>query len=180
MRQPKRPPMFRPDGTIEIRLTKGRVAVIDACDAHLAQHNWRVQISPSGTAYALRVEGGRVIMLHREVLGLPPGRTPQTDHRDGDGLNCRRGNLRPSTPLMNARNNRPQRNNTSGHLGVSWAKRKRRWRVTLGRKVVGMFKTLEDAVEARLAAERAEWGVQPRRAGAHALGADPNPTGYGD
>lgn len=181
MRELIRPPVFREDGTIEIQLTQGRVAIIDAQDAHLAQHNWRLQVSKYGTAYAVRCHAAGYRLLHREVLGLPPGAIPPVDHEDGDGLNCRRGNLRISTPLENARNKRgPQRNNTSGHAGVSWSKRHKKWVVTLGSKRIGRFSDILDAVDARLKAEAEEWGIQPRRMEAFFREFDPDPTGYGN
>lgn len=163
-----RPPVVRPDGTIEIQLTKGYVAIIDAEDAHLAQHNWAARVDPTnGKVYAGRTPrpttGAKKIWLHREVLQTD---APMVDHRDGDTLNCRRANLREADAVINGRNITLPKTNTSGHLGVF--KVKNRWRASIGRTFLGSFVTIEEAVAARLAAERELWGVQPRRAEAHA------------
>lgn len=55
------------------------------------------------------------VKLHHTVLG----RKEVTDHRDGDKLNNRRGNLRPCTYAGNNRNSKIPKNNTSGYKGVS-------------------------------------------------------------
>src|SRR5215475_14564182 len=80
------------------------VAVIDAEDAErvLARH-WTLHVHQrSGVHYAREV-GLKGIMLHRFILGLPrtPGLNDKVDHKDGDGLNCRRSNLRVVTNIQN-------------------------------------------------------------------------------
>lgn len=166
----KRPPVFREDGTIELQLTRGMVAVIDAVDAHLAAFNWSYMLTSSGNHYAVRTrsrreDGPHTILLHREIFGLGPGRDPEVDHSDGDGLNCRRKNLRVGTTTENLRNRRLGRNNTSGHVGVRWDGYG--WVATLGNARLGRFASLEEAVGARLKAEREQWGIHPQRAAAH-------------
>ncbi|MCO1498261.1 HNH endonuclease, partial [Limosilactobacillus reuteri] len=58
--------------------------------------------------------------LHQQIAGAPPGAI--TDHRDGDGLNNRRANLRPATAVQNGYNCAKYKNNTSGVKGVSFHK----------------------------------------------------------
>ncbi len=64
---------------------------------------------------------GYRMLMHRFVLGLPP-RYPQVDHRDRNGLNNTRANLRISTVSQNAANTGPSRlaEKKSVYRGVSW------------------------------------------------------------
>ncbi len=84
-------------------------------------HAWRLLRRP-GKSYARR-RGPRpeaqTIYLHRVILGLPPGRAPQVDHIDGDGLNNLEDNLRLATPSQNLANMPPRRGTTSAFKGVS-------------------------------------------------------------
>jgi hypothetical protein len=50
-----------------------------------------------------------------------------TDHRDGNGLNNQRHNLRICTAKENGRNQRINSVNTSGYKGVSWKKDQHKW-----------------------------------------------------
>ena len=98
---------------IEIKLTKGYTAIIDDVDADLAKRRWRS--FPHGqTVYA---RGSRrkndvesVTSLHRTILARKLGRAlahgEVTDHLNGNGLDCRRDNLRVATVRQNSRNKR--------------------------------------------------------------------------
>lgn len=156
---------------IRIPLTQGFVAIIDDQDAHLAEHKWYAQRDPCGQVYARRWDGkkdGKQVAkrLHREVLGVSD-QHQIVDHIDGDGLNCRRANLRLATPKDNARNlGRPRRDNqTSPFLGVTARHGKFRARIRHDGKLVqiGTFATAEEANAARLAYEARAWG-EPLRA----------------
>lgn len=114
-----------------ITLTKGYEAVIDAVDVPLVDgFNWKSFVKKH-TVYAVRTERighgkRRTVLLHRVIMGDPAGL--QVDHRDGDGLNDRRFNLRNATRSQNLQNQRTGDNNTSGFKGVSWCKRDGKWR----------------------------------------------------
>lgn len=157
---------------INIQISESLFAIVDDRDAHLAEYRWGAMFTKHGKVYARRVESGKTILLHRQVLGLTEG-DPLVDHLDGDGLNCTRENLVKSDYVLNARN-RPgaQRNNlSSGHLGVNIHKKTGEWEVRIrvrGRRIwIGRFKKLDDAVDARLKAEKKYWGVVPQRVSAH-------------
>lgn len=98
----------------------------------------------------------RTICLHRVILGAPEGLL--VDHRNGDGLDNRRGNLRLATPSENQQNRTraPVANKSSGIRGVSWHKWNRKWiaYLTVDRKrlTLGRFETLESAAAAVAAA----------------------------
>jgi hypothetical protein len=108
----------------EIPLTKGYVALVDDEDyARCVRIEWRAYVEKRAdgsikNVYAYRRGRGNTLALHRFILGVDD-REIQVDHRDRNGLNCRRGNLRAATESQNQANRGPQRNNTSGFKGVT-------------------------------------------------------------
>ena len=117
---------IRIDGVLAfITLTKGYEAVIDVADVPLvAGYNWYALVMPR-TVYAARNDRSgpkkRNVFMHRVILGEPEGL--QTDHKDGNGLNNTRDNLREATISQNGSNRRIGCNNTSGYKGVRSHKR---------------------------------------------------------
>jgi hypothetical protein len=85
--------------------------------------------------------------------------TLQIDHIDGNRSNNAWANLREATMKQNMENKKRNRNNTSGHSGVSWHKTSKKWLARLGhnqnRIFLGYFESFEDAVQANIA-KRAE------------------------
>lgn len=144
----------------EIQLTNGGVALVDDADFDLLnQYKWgRKQYSPT-RIYAVRQEGTwkfgtyKMIRMHRQILGLPNGRYPEVDHRDLNGLNNQRGNLRLATHSLNRANRRKQRNNTSGFKGVFFNNKRfaKPWYAKIGSdksgtaRSGGFFATAEEA-----------------------------------
>lgn len=127
-------------------------ALVDVCDGCLAAFRW----SPNGDGYAVRFiqvpgAGQRAVMLHRTVLGLEYGDGQQTDHVNGDRLDCRRGNLRVATHAENAQNLPPRVGCTSGFRGVARCSRSGRWKAyaTVGGKThwLGRFDSEAGAAE---------------------------------
>jgi hypothetical protein len=88
--------------------------------------------------------------MGRAILNAPAGMI--VDHRDGDGLNNQRENLRLCTHSQNMQNRRLQRNNRSGYKGVYWIKAQGVWaaRITVNRVPInlGRFDTAEQAARA--------------------------------
>lgn len=156
------------------------VTVVSDEDADLVETVWYAVESGSGM-YA-RAGGSGGPHLHRiigeRMIGEPLGKRV-VDHMNGDSLDNRRENLRVVSHMENIRNRGgANKNSTSGHLGVSFHKGKGRWRAYIMlpasmRKQrmlhLGYFENIEDAVKARLEAEREHWGIQPRRVAAHDL-----------
>lgn len=150
----------------EIPLTQGKIALVDDEDFECVSKLKWCAVRGKYTFYAV---GGdcssgsrRHIYLHRFILGLTDPKI-ETDHRDGNGLNCTRLNLRLCTPAENARNRSRQGNNTSGYKGVSWEKVREKWRAEIQangkRFMIGRFENLMDAVFARDKAARKLHGV---------------------
>lgn len=92
---------WQPIEIIQVQLTLGQVATIDAEDAHMiAGRSWHARPRRDGKGYyAVAADGVR---MHRLLLGVTDQRI--VDHRDGDGLNNRRNNLRAGTQSLNCVN----------------------------------------------------------------------------
>jgi hypothetical protein len=142
---------------IRLPLSKGKVAILEDVDGRFAAFDWYAT-RRRNTFYAMRdtsaaeqaAGASRKIYLHRAVMGALPG--VQVDHRDGDGLNCRRGNLRLATRQENGVNSRRRSDNGSGFKGVHWHRGAGRWRAQIRagsrRWHLGYFATAEDAARA--------------------------------
>ena len=91
-------------------------------------------------------------LAHRIVFLLHKGYLPKTlDHINGDRADNRIENLRPVTVNQNQHNRKLNKNNTSGHKGVSWCKRTNKWKAAVkleGKRInLGAFDNLEEAAE---------------------------------
>jgi hypothetical protein len=144
-----------------IPLTHGKCAVIDEADRGLADGVvWRAMAGRK-THYVWRSDGGSTVLLHRLILGADAGQS--VDHINGDGLDCRRSNLRLCTTAENLRNRGRFKNNTSGQTGVHWDKIRGHWCAMIAvdrlRINLGRFDTLASATSARLAAEVKYFGA---------------------
>lgn len=94
----------------KIGLTQGKVAFVDDEDfKRLSAYKWCVRKQPHKTApdtwYAVRsiylAKGKyRTVHMHREILGITDPKV-KVDHRDYDGLNNRKANLRAATNQQN-------------------------------------------------------------------------------
>jgi hypothetical protein len=88
--------------------------------------------------------------MHRQVLNARRG--VKVDHRSGDGLDNRRGNLRVATTGQNNCNVQRRKDCTSGYKGASWHARIGLWQSQIqvaGRKrCLGYHNTAEEAARA--------------------------------
>lgn len=118
---------------LEIRLTRGKVTLVDASDYEfLNQFKWCAVLGPSGIWYAARTHGPRhnqtYVKMHRLIMDALPDQL--VDHKNGDGLDNKRINLRICTHQENARNQRKTRG-TSQFKGVVWHKQDRKWQAVI-------------------------------------------------
>lgn len=152
-------------GTRLIPLTQGQFAVVDAVDYDwLSQWNWCVlkeQTQQGLKFYAKRGSIEGTILMHVEIAkrtGLHQHKG--CDHRDGNGLNNTRSNIRPSTPSQNCANRTKIAGTSSRYKGVTL--HKGRWvaRIKVRGKSqnLGSFAIESDAGEAYRAAALRTFG----------------------
>lgn len=99
-------------------------------------------------------------LAHRVIWKLVTGVEPEEiDHINGDRSDNRWLNIRNGSRNDNMRNRGISSNNTSGVMGVMWQPGFARWEAFIDangkRKYIGRYRHIEDAIAARLKAERA-------------------------
>lgn len=151
--------------TKEIKLTQGKCALVDDADfERLNQFKW-CAVKARHLWYAIRSTGRRPnrknVGMHNFVLPTEPGYTP--DHKDGNGLNNQRDNLRPATKLQQQGNKRKQAGCASKYKGVRpHASKRNPWEAQIRRNGklchLGNFSTQELAARAYDAAAREFFG----------------------
>jgi len=159
-------------------LTAERLREVLAYDASSGQFVWKVRPAQrikagavAGTKnnqgyWAIRVDGNKH-GAHRLAWLYVYGHWPadQIDHRNGVRDDNRICNLREATLSENQQNRKPNSNNASGHAGVYWYKRGRKWQASIcidGDLIhLGYFDQKADAVEARAKAKSNLHQFQP-------------------
>lgn len=146
------------DGSEAVRripLSQGKVAIVDAIDfPEVSKHKWCASKS-DGIWYALRKTYYRqcrvrkTIKMHRQILGLCDPKIA-VDHKNGDGLDNRRCNIRIATGSQNNANRKKVRNRL-GFKGIR--KQGSLFEALIGiypKKQIklGSFSTAEDAARA--------------------------------
>lgn len=146
-----------------VELTKGYEAIIDAVDIAIVNgRNWQASIEPNGQVYAIcTIESGgkkKTVRMHRLITGAQD--ELDVDHRDVNGLNNRRANLRQASRSNNKANSRLSRRNTSGLKGVCRSGAK--WRAGIrknGKHIsLGYFDDPNDAHQAYVEAAHTLFG----------------------
>jgi len=126
----------------QIPLSQGLFALVDDEDfEYLNQFKWHARKSRD-TFYAsrnLRISKNnrKTIQMHRVVLETTNPKI-QIDHKDGNGLNNQKNNLRLATSTQNTRNSKPNKNTSSKYKGVSYRKDAKKWRsiINFNKKVI--------------------------------------------
>jgi hypothetical protein len=149
-----------------INLTQGFIALVDDADFdRVSAFKWTAT-KVKGNVYAVRkvkTPDGRTTsqLLHRfiEDVNYPD---IDVDHKDHDGLNCQRNNLRLCSRGENCGNGRKSRG-TSRYRGVSWDASRGLWRALIRIRnkpqYLGRFKDEREAALAYDHAARASFGT---------------------
>lgn len=118
----------------------GRVALVDDEDYELvSRYRWRVYERaasaryPAAGPYAVtsivRGDTHGSLQMHRLIMGVDV--VGDIDHKNHNGLDNRRHNLRPATRSQNSQNQRPQVGRSSQYKGVFWCKQVGLWRAII-------------------------------------------------
>ena len=99
---------------------------------------------------------GTLYLTHRLVWLMCYGAFPpigkEIDHINGNKTDNRIANLRSATRAENLHNAAKHKDNSSGHKGVSWFERGRKWRARINSngkaKHLGYYRTAEEAAAA--------------------------------
>jgi len=147
----------------KIPLSQNKFALVDDEDFDfLNQWKWHL----SNTGYAMcsihlgKGSDGKYkhknISMHRLINKTPKGK--DTDHINHHTLDNRKANLRTVSRKQNHWNMKTRNTSKSGISGVNWSNSKKRWRVRIMVDYkdiyIGVFKYLEDAINARKKAEK--------------------------
>lgn len=139
-----------------IQLTQGATAFVSDEDYdRLSHYKWKL-LKDGDRRYAIREENGRLIAMHQDVLGAKDGLL--IDHRDRNGLNNVRSNLRYATRSQNQVNSvRPKPATASSQFkGVTMIPARWVARIKVNGKSqhLGTFYSEAEAAEAYAAAAR--------------------------
>ncbi len=135
-----------------ISLTQNKVAFIDDEDFdRLSKFKWHAKEWHNTWCAARNIPRANgkqtLIRMHWEILRPPRGM--DTDHKDHNGLNNQKSNLRIATRAENMRNMQKRKGCTSQYKGVCWHRRSAKWRAYItvkGRQIsLGHFDSEEEA-----------------------------------
>jgi HNH endonuclease/AP2 domain len=125
---------------------------------------WYVK-KDGNTHYARIRNGNSNIKLHRVIMNYYGSKV--IDHRNGNGLDNRKNNLRIVTQKVNSRNRKLSKNNKSGVTGVCYNKLRNKWEAQIkanGRtRYLGLFDELQEAKEMRKVGEIVYWNIIERQ-----------------
>jgi hypothetical protein len=163
---PGRSRILQDGETAWVELRANAWCIIDASDIPIvANRKWHVWKKPRQCAYAystIRKADGcnSVIQMHRIITAAHTNLN--VDHRDGDGLNNRRSNLRVCTPSQNSQNRKTRKDSKSGVKGVFWDSRREKYLAYIfvlgARKHLGYFTEKSEAARAYETAARTYFG----------------------
>lgn len=130
-----------------VPLTLGQVAVVDEADAEIVSgRSWQARPRRDGRGFYAVSDG---IRMHRFLLNAQDGVI--VDHKDGDGLNNKRSNIRIGTQSLNCVN----RKQTPGRFLRGSRPKKGKWQAYIKlsgkQRSLGYFDTEREAHEAYLA-----------------------------
>jgi hypothetical protein len=149
---------FQPANTDfrEIKLTRGMIAIVDAEDyERVSLYTWHAHKGKNGNFYARGIMTGvrnsKQIYMHRLIMNVESKHL--IDHKDRNGLNNRKTNLRTCSTTMNAGNKLCS--NITGYKGVGVMpsyQRKKIYKASIRfndkQKTLGYYLTAKEAGQA--------------------------------
>lgn len=131
-----------------IPLSQGKFAIVDEADFEwLNQWKWSTNKN-CNTYYALRIatikNKNKTLYMHREIMERYGVFSKCYDHRNHNGIDNRKINIRPATKSQNHHNQKIGMGFTSRYKGVYWHNQNKKWiaRITYNKKLMylGSFK----------------------------------------
>ncbi|MGA2322269.1 MAG: AP2 domain-containing protein [Sedimentisphaerales bacterium] len=135
-----------------IYLGEGEFAILDPQDYYrLCNFKWFLKGRYALRSFKIAPDKTKMISIHREIMNAPDGLL--VDHKNGDGLDNRRSNLRLATHSQNQCNKPKIKTKvTSQYVGVHFDKRRSQWAANIrnnGKTIwLGRFDTEIDAAKA--------------------------------
>lgn len=132
-----------------VHYDKGYASIVDDEDFELVSaYLWQAKVHGQ-TVYArgiIDANANKSAYMHRLIMGISDPRI-KIDHKDGNGLNNSRGNLRIATHSQNMKNRKLNQKKETKYKGVTKCKGGYYARITVDRKVIslGRFTTQEHA-----------------------------------
>jgi hypothetical protein len=150
-----------------IQLTQGQAAIVDdEFYESVCRHKWCVAKRGTMTYAVSRIKSddgsSRVVYMHRFVMQLYGELHGRIDHRDRNGLNNQRSNMRSATAVQNGQNRGAAKRSKHGLKGIHYRPDCNKWRALIkadGRPIhLGYFATRELAAAAYDAAATKYFG----------------------
>jgi hypothetical protein len=138
----------------EIILSNGMIALIDDEDKEkIIPYRWHAnKNSIDKTWYAVGYCNGKHVRMHIIIMEKLNPNSMDIDHKDRNGLNNIKSNLRLATKSQSIINQGIKNTNMSGYKGVSWDKKAQKYRAGITFKGMtsnlGNFDNPEDAARA--------------------------------
>lgn len=119
----------------------------------VSQYRWRGH-QDCKTFYAYGTVDGKDVKMHRFILGITDPKI-KIDHRDMDGLNNCRNNIRIATHAQNC-SNRGKFKGSSKFKGVVWSSDRNKWhtKISVNSRTISLGR-FDDEIEAGIAYDRA-------------------------
>jgi len=126
------------------------VLVDDEDYEYLSQFNWIIKKSHSTFYARIKTINPTWTLMHRIILKLSPlDRKIHIDHKDQNGLNNQKSNLRICTESQNRANTKSTEKSTSKYKGVCFVKRRGKFQASIQKnKKVFYLGTFTNEIEA--------------------------------